>query len=116
MAQRKILIIFTGGTIASVKSENGLIPGLNAPQILEFIPEIPADIEIETLQLCNLDSTDVYYKHWLMISEAIERYYEGFDGFVICHGTDTLAYTVAALSYLIQNSPKPIVLTGSQNQ
>ena len=45
MAQRKILIIFTGGTIASVKSENGLIPGLNAPQILEFIPEIPADIE-----------------------------------------------------------------------
>lgn len=114
MAQRKILIIFTGGTIASVKSENGLIPGLNAPQILEFIPEIPADIEIETLQLCNLDSTDVYYKHWLMISEAIERYYEGFDGFVICHGTDTLAYTAAALSYLIQNSPKPIVLTGSQ--
>jgi L-asparaginase len=53
-------------------------------------------------------------KHWLIIAKAIESHYDDYDGFVICHGTDTMAYTAAALSYLIQNSQKPIVITGAQ--
>ena len=54
------------------------------------------------------------YKHWLILAEVIKEEYDNYDGFVICHGTDTLSYTASALSYLIQNSKKPIVLTGAQ--
>lgn len=69
---------------------------------------------VETVQLMNLDSTNVGPSHWLSIARAIEAQYWDYDGFVVTHGTDTMAYTAAALSYLIQRSPKPIVLTGSQ--
>lgn len=58
--------------------------------------------------MCNIDSTNMTPSHWLAIAQAVETHYETYDGFVICHGTDTLAYTAAALSYLIQDSPKPI--------
>ena len=66
------------------------------------------------MQIINIDSTNIQPKHWLLISSTIEKYYDQYDGFVVCHGTDTLAYTASALSYLIQNSPKPIVVTGAQ--
>ncbi len=111
---RTILMLFTGGTIASVKTENGLEPILNAEQILSYLPDIGDDVELRTLQVCNLDSTNMDYRHWLKLVDVIEENYHRYDGFVICHGTDTMAYTAAALSYLIQNSAKPIVLTGSQ--
>ena len=67
-----------------------------------------------SVQPFNLDSTNVRAPHWLQIADIIERNYGIYDGFVVTHGTDTMAYTAAALSYLIQNSSKPIVLTGSQ--
>lgn len=110
----KILILFTGGTIASVKTAEGLEPVLDAKQILSFLPDMKKDILVDSLQICNLDSTNVDYHVWLRLVEAIEAHYEAYDGFVICHGTDTMAYTAAALSYLIQNLGKPVVLTGSQ--
>ena len=69
---------------------------------------------VETVQLMNLDSTNIGPSHWLSIARAIEARYRDYDGFVVTHGTDTMAYTAAALSYLIQRSPKPIVLTGSR--
>ena len=111
---RKILLLFTGGTIASIKTERGLEPVLNAEQIMSYLPEISEDIHLGSRQICNLDSTDIEYHHWLEMAAAIEEDYERYDGYVICHGTDTMAYTAAALSYLIQNSMKPIILTGSQ--
>ena len=64
--------------------------------------------------MCNIDSTNVTPMHWRLLAETIEKNYAQYDGFVICHGTDTLAYTAAALSYMIQNSSKPIVITGAQ--
>lgn len=70
--------------------------------------------EVQTKQVCNLDSTNVTPEHWKMMVKAVEDNYAYYDGFVICHGTDTLAYTAAALSYMIQNSAKPIVVTGAQ--
>ena len=70
--------------------------------------------EIDSIQILNIDSTNIQPSHWLAVSKAIEEHYEEYDGFVITHGTDTMAYTAAALSYLIQNSPKPIVITGAQ--
>lgn len=111
---RRILMLFTGGTIASIKTEEGLEPVLNADQILACLPDMGNTISLHSIQICNLDSTNMDYHYWLKIVEVIEAQYEKYDGFVICHGTDTMAYTAAALSYLIQNSPKPIVLTGSQ--
>lgn len=107
-------MLFTGGTIASLKTEKGLEPVLNAEQILAYLPDMDPQIRLESVQVCNLDSTNMNYHYWLMLVDAIEEGYERYDGFVICHGTDTMAYTASALSYLIQNSAKPIVLTGSQ--
>lgn len=111
---RNILILFTGGTIASVKTEKGLEPVLNAGQILSYLPPLEQETELHSLQICNLDSTNMESRWWLALVKAIEENYDKYDGFVICHGTDTMAYTAAALSYLIQYPDKPVVLTGSQ--
>ena len=111
---KRILMLATGGTIASMDCGNGLEPAITSGEILRYVPEAAGICEIEAIQLMNLDSTNITPSHWLMISGAIEKHYRDFDGFVVTHGTDTMAYTAAALSYLIQKSPKPIVITGSQ--
>lgn len=111
---RKILFIATGGTIASKKSNNGLKPQITPEELLSYIPSIKNICDVDTLQLLNLDSTNMEPKHWSMIVECIKEHYEQYDGFVVAHGTDTMAYTAAGLSYMIQNSKKPIVITGSQ--
>ena len=69
--------------------------------------------DVTCRQVCNIDSTNMSPAYWLEIARAIREAYSSFDGFVVCHGTDTMAYTAAALSYLVQQGPKPIVLTGS---
>ncbi|MBE6039279.1 MAG: asparaginase [Anaerofustis stercorihominis] len=111
---KNILLIATGGTIASCESENGMAPGIDSQGILQSVPEIKDICHVDTCQLYNLDSTNMRYEHWIGIAETIKNNYDKYDGFVITHGTDTMAYTAAALSYLIQNNKKPIVLTGSQ--
>ena len=111
---KKILLIATGGTIASCRTENGLSPAILSEDILNYVPEVRKFCCVDTLQLFNLDSTNLTPIHWLKIADTIQENYESYDGFVICHGTDTMAYTACALSYLIQNSIKPIVITGSQ--
>ena len=111
---KKILLITTGGTIASIKTDNGLIPGLTGQQLISFIPQIKDMCEVDVVALFNQDSTNIYYKHWLMLADKIKQSYDEYDGFIICHGTDTMAYSACALSYLIQNSKKPIVFTGAQ--
>ena len=111
---KKLLFIGTGGTIASELSGNSLTPALSAEQLLRHVPEARGICDIDARQLFTLDSTDITPVHWLRIADEIRRCYDAYDGFVIAHGTDTLAYSSAALSYLIQNSRKPIVLTGAQ--
>ena len=111
---KKILMIATGGTIASRKTQDGLTPGINSEELLSYVPEIKEYCDVDTMQLLNIDSTNIQPEHWVMMTETIEKNYNEYDGFVISHGTDTMAYTAAALSYLIQNSPKPIVITGAQ--
>ena len=112
--KKKLLMIATGGTIASKNTGEGLAPALTSEELLSCVPEIAQFCTVETVQPFNLDSTDVYYPHWLKIASIIEENYRAFDGFVVTHGTDTMAYTAAALSYLIEGSRKPVVLTGSQ--
>lgn len=111
---KKILIIGTGGTIASKPSADGLVPDLTSQQLLDSIPSISDICEVDCTQAFSLDSTNVRPGHWLILSGIIKENYDHYDGFVITHGTDTMAYTAAGLSYLIQNSQKPIVLTGAQ--
>lgn len=111
---KKILMIGTGGTIASRQTENGLAPWLTPADILSYIPAVRTVCDVDVIEVCNLDSTNVTPEHWRLMVRAVEDNYYKYDGFVICHGTDTLAYTAAALSYMIQNSAKPIVITGAQ--
>jgi L-asparaginase len=112
---KKILMIGTGGTIASTKTINGgLHPQLTSEEILMYIPGISQICEVDTVQVCNMDSTNISPDIWILLVRTIRDNYESYDGFVISHGTDTMAFTAAALSYLIQNSAKPIVLTGAQ--
>lgn len=111
---KRILAIATGGTIASTETPNGLAPTLSGSQIASLVPGASRIADIEVVQPMNLDSTNLEPSHWLEIASAIERAYEEYDGFVVFHGTDTLAYTAAALSYIVQNNTKPIVITGSQ--
>ena len=111
---KRILMIGTGGTIASEMTPDGLTPELNTEQLLEFIPDIGKLCLVDCLQLYSLDSTNIRPENWLGIVEILRKSYDADDGFVISHGTDTMAYTAAALSYLVQGSAKPIVLTGAQ--
>ena len=111
---KSILLIATGGTIASRPTENGLTPQLCAEDILGCVPALADLCRIDALQLMNIDSTNMSPDCWLRIARCVQERYDAYDGFVITHGTDTMAYTASALSYLIQDSPKPIVLTGSQ--
>lgn len=111
---KRILMIATGGTIASKRSDDGLKPLITSEELLGYVPDAKEFCHADAIQVLNIDSTNMQPKHWLMIADTIEKHYEAYDGFVICHGTDTMAYTAAALSYLIQNSSKPVVITGAQ--
>jgi len=111
---KRILMIATGGTIASKNTGAGLAPALTSKDLLACVPEIADVCEADAIQPFNLDSTNIYSRHWLELVKIVEENYEKYDGFVLTHGTDTMAYTAAALSYLMQGISKPVVLTGSQ--
>ena len=112
--KKRILLLATGGTIASRKSDNGLKPQITPEELIEYIPQVNEICDVEAVQLLNLDSTNMEPSHWKLMVHAIWEHYDDFDGFVIAHGTDTMAYTAAALSYMVQNTKKPIVITGAQ--
>lgn len=112
--RKKILLLTTGGTIASNDKGNGLTPVLSSEDFLQYVKEFETVCELVPEEVCSIDSTNMNADYWLMLVERIAQAYEEYDGFLVCHGTDTMAYTAAALSYLIQNSARPIVLTGAQ--
>ena len=114
MTKPRILLVATGGTIASAEDGNGLTPQLTGEQLAGYVPQAAELADIDIVQPMNIDSTNMRPADWQAIGDAILAQYEDYDGFVVLHGTDTMAYTAAALSYLIQDSPRPIVLTGSQ--
>lgn len=111
---KKILLIATGGTIASAESEDGLTPSIDVKQLLSYIPEIDSICQLEGVSIMSVDSTNMNPALMVNIAEAVKEYYEEYDGFVISHGTDTMAYTAAAMTYMLRNLEKPVVLTGSQ--
>lgn len=107
-------MVATGGTIASTQAGSGLAPTLTGHELAAMVPGIDGLCELDVCQPMNIDSTNMRPRNWLAVRDTIVDAYDDYDGFVVLHGTDTMAYTAAALSYLIQGSPKPIVLTGSQ--
>ena len=111
---KKVLIVATGGTIASAEEGGGLTPALSGEELAAYVPEIGGLCDFDIVQPMNIDSTNMRPRDWMRIRDAIVGSYDDYDGFVVLHGTDTMAYTAAALSYLVQDSAKPIVLTGSQ--
>ena len=111
---KKILMIGTGGTIASGITADGLSPALTPSQLLQYVPKISEFCEADSISPFSIDSTNITPKHWQILTEIIRDHYHSYDGFVISHGTDTMAYTAAALSYMIQHAEKPIILTGAQ--
>ncbi len=111
---KKILFIATGGTVSCGQTELGLTPKLGADELLELVPELAGACDISSVQPFSLDSTNMTPREWEILAKLIRDNYNSFDGFVITHGTDTMAYGAAALSCLIQNSRKPVIFTGSQ--
>jgi glutamyl-tRNA(Gln) amidotransferase subunit D len=113
----KVTIISTGGTIASrVDYRTGAVrPALTASDLYSVVPELADTARIEAQVLFSLMSENITPKHWTEIAEAVgKQIAEGVDGVVIAHGTDTMGYTAAALSFALQNLPVPVVLVGSQ--
>lgn len=111
---KHILLITTGGTIASTVSENGLQPTNNSSEILKMMGVITSNYNIETKELFQLDSSNIQPEEWQIIARCVFDEYKNYDGIVITHGTDTLGYTSSILSFMLQNLPIPVVLTGSQ--
>ena len=111
---KKILLIGTGGTIASDVTEDGLAPELTTEQLLSHLPAISGICDVDCVQLLNLDSTNMRPEHWLKMVRCIRENYGRYDGFVITHGTDTMAYTASAVTFMLPNISVPVVFTGSQ--
>lgn len=117
MHKPAILLIYTGGTIGMVKDfATGALKAFNFDQLLDRIPELQLlDCSIDTYSFEDpIDSSDMNPEHWLTIAEVIEENYNYFDGFVVLHGSDTMSYTASALSFMLKNLSKPVILTGSQ--
>jgi L-asparaginase len=112
----KVLIVYTGGTIGMVQDENGSLHPFALDRIYDAVPQLKhCSYRIDSVTLDNIiDSSNMTPAQWADIAAIIEREYDNYDGFVVLHGTDTMAYTASALSFMFKNLGKPIVLTGSQ--
>ena len=114
----KVLILFCGGTLVMEPDANGVLCIPEKEKALDVLrtmePKLDDVVDLEVIHIDNIDSTNINPEHWNRMSNEIEKRYDDFDGFVITHGTDTMAYTASALSYTMQNLGKPVILTGSQ--
>ncbi|MCH5220252.1 MAG: asparaginase [Muribaculaceae bacterium] len=117
MTRPKILIIYTGGTIGMIEdpTTHALRP-FDFSHLIENVPKVKMlDYSIDNYQFKNpIDSSNMNFEHWRDIASIIERNYNLYDGFVVLHGTDTMAYTASALTFMLENLDKPVIITGSQ--
>ena len=112
--KKKILIINTGGTLSSVNSEKGLMPGMRSRDMLEELRLVSKNIELETEDFCSVDSANIFPEDWACLADHIGEKSKEYQGIMVIHGTDTLAYTSSMLSFMLQNISIPVVVTGSQ--
>jgi L-asparaginase len=113
----RILLIYTGGTIGMAKDyESQSLKPFDFENLLNHIPElslIDSQISFKSFEK-PIDSSDMHPRHWIELAKIIEENYESYDGFVVLHGTDTMAYSASALSFMIDGLQKPVIFTGSQ--
>ena len=114
--KNRVLLIYTGGTIGMVQDESGALQPFAMERIYDALPLLHrTNYIIDSCQLNKIiDSSNMTPEFWVDIANIIEERYDDYDGFVVLHGTDTMAYTASALSFMFKNLSKPIVLTGSQ--
>lgn len=114
---KSILVIYTGGTVGMVRDKvSGALVPLDFSQVSKHVPELDhAGIRVEAVSFDTpIDSSDVAPRHWRSIASTVVECMDRFDGFVVLHGTDTMAYTASALSFMLEGLRKPVILTGSQ--
>ena len=111
---KRILFLSTGGTIACKESSEGLIPALTSEELLPYLGDMGADLEIDCEDLLNLDSSNIQPEEWQTIAKRIYEAASVYDGIVMSHGTDTMAYTASALSFMLPGLPIPVLITGAQ--
>ncbi|MEG2144938.1 MAG: asparaginase, partial [Oscillospiraceae bacterium] len=107
-----ILLLTTGGTIASTAGENGLTPTLDGENLIKFVGALDCNVTVKNI--LELDSSNIQPEEWQLIAESAFNMRSGYDGIVITHGTDTMAYTASMLSFMLKNIDLPVVFTGSQ--
>ncbi len=110
---KKIALLATGGTIASVPSSAGLVPELTAQGMIEYC-QLDQSYAMQPVDVFSMDSSNIQPEEWCQLAGSVKEVLAGCDGVVITHGTDTMAYSAAALSYLLYGLEKPVILTGSQ--
>ncbi len=112
----KLLIIYTGGTIGMVQDASGILVPFDFENITQNVPELKRlDYQLQVISFDPImDSSNMSPDTWVKIAEMIRDEYAHYDGFVVLHGSDTMAYTASALSFMLENLAKPVVLTGSQ--
>ena len=111
---KHILLLTTGGTIASRPTKEGLAPGIGGHMLAMALPFLAENYRVTVRDILHLDSSNIQPEEWQLIAKAAYDSREDFDGIVITHGTDTMAYTASVLSFMLQGIKIPVVLTGSQ--
>ena len=111
-----VLLIYTGGTIGMYKTSEGSLKPFDLDKLSTQIPELNTfDIEINVISIAQpIDSSNMSKEVWIQLVEIIEKEFNNYNGFVILHGSDTMAYTASALSFMLENLNKPVILTGAQ--
>lgn len=110
----RIKLLATGGTINSLESTAGLTPRGTSENLLQYLRSLYPDILFSYEDVFQLDSSNIQPEQWRILAEKVHEALPDCDGVLITHGTDTMAYTAGALSFMLQGLPKPVVLTGSQ--
>ena len=111
---KRILLLTTGGTIAARLTDEGLAPGLDGAALSHFLGGLADSYDLTVRDILHLDSSNIQPEEWRLIARSVYEAREDFDGVVVTHGTDTMAYTASVLSYMVRNIPIPVVLTGAQ--
>ncbi|WP_283584246.1 asparaginase [Limosilactobacillus difficilis] len=112
MTRKKLLLLSTGGTIASVASDDGLVPGESGEELIKMMGSLPYDITVK--DILSLDSSNIQPEEWKVIAQSIYDARHDYDGIVVSHGTDTMAYTTSMMTFMLQGINLPVVFTGSQ--
>lgn len=111
---KRVLLLSTGGTIASRPGLDGLEPSLSGEELISGLGDLRGQFDIQVRQIMNLDSSNIQAEEWRLMAKCVYEAVEDYDGIIITHGTDTMAYSSSMLSFMLPGLTKPVVFTGSQ--